>query len=338
MIVTSKNFVLKLEEILIDDLPTERYNDSENIVLELIRTWHSGKKKFTHYTSGSTGRPKKIVISREQIEISAKSTLSFIDPSNEISNVLLCLDPSNIGGAMVVYRALIYDHDLSIIEPTSNVMSALNQDQSYDLTSMVPMQFRNLTKKDLARFKIVLIGGAPMPVDETEYGTKVYSTFGMTETVSHIALRQLSEEVFTTTGDTVVDISKRNTLRIKGSITDNKWLETNDIVEIQSNTTFKWFGRADYIINSGGVKINPEKVEEQLVDQIKNEFIAASLPDDNLGRKLVLLINGEAQELDFSVLEKYHHPKEVFFNQKIFKTSNNKIDRKKTQEHFESTI
>lgn len=338
MIVNSKNFVLKLEEILIDDLPTERYNESENIVLELIRSWHSGQKYFTHYTSGSTGRPKKIVISREKIQISAKSTLSAIDPNSKIKNALLCLNPLNIGGAMVVYRSLLYDHDLTIIEPSSNVMSALDKDRIYDLTSMVPMQYRNLSNDDLTRFKNILIGGAPMSVDKTVLNTNVYSTYGMTETVSHIALRKLSEEVFMTIGDTVVDINEKKTLKIKGSITDNQWLETNDIVDIQSDKTFKWLGRADFVINSGGIKINPEMVEAQLENQIKHAFIATSLPDDNLGRKLVLLIEGDNQTLDFSELDKYHQPKEVFFNQKIFKTANNKIDRLKTQEHFESTL
>ncbi|WP_424960976.1 AMP-binding protein [Ekhidna sp.] len=306
--------------------------------MELIRSWHSGQRYFTHYTSGSTGRPKKIVIGRDKIEISAKSTLSAIDPNRKIKNALLCLNPLNIGGAMVVYRSLLYNLDLTIIEPSTTIMDAMDKDLIYDLTSMVPMQYRGLSKNDLTRFRNILIGGAPMAVEKRVLNSNIYSTYGMTETVSHIALRKLSEEAFTTIGDTVVDISEKKTLKIKGSITDNQWLETNDIVDIQSDRTFKWLGRVDFVINSGGIKINPEMIEAQLEDQIKQEFIATSLPDDTLGRRLVLLIEGDNQMLDFSTLEKYHQPKEVFFNQKIFKTANNKIDRKKTQEHFESTL
>ena len=337
MIVSSKNFVLKLEEILKDDLPTERYNESENIVLELIQRWHSGQKQFTHYTSGSTGRPKKISISREKIEISAESTLSTIDPDGKIKKVLLCLNPSNIGGAMVVYRALIYDHDITIVEPTSDLKGVVNE-EIFDLTSMVPMQFANLTKQETNRFRNILIGGAPMPLKNIKYESNVYSTFGMTETVSHIALRKLCDDFYTTTGDTIVDITEQNTLKIRGSITDNKWIVTNDVVEILSKTSFKWLGRADFVINSGGIKIHPEMIEAQLEKQITSEFIATSLPDEKLGRKLILLINSDPQKLDFSILEKYHQPKEVFFNQKIFKTSNNKIDRRKTQAHFEASL
>jgi len=338
VIVTSKNFVLKLEEILKDNLPTERYNEHENIVLGMIRDWHSEQKNFTHYTSGSTGRPKKVKISREKIELSAKSTLEYIDADNEIKTSLLCLDPRHIGGAMVVYRALVYGHDLAIIEPTSSLKQALNDDQNYDLASMVPMQFKGLGMDELSKVKHILIGGAPIAVDKREYKPNVFATFGMTETVSHIALRRISEESFTTTGDTQVAVSTNGTLKIHGSITDNKWLETNDVVEVYSSTSFKWLGRADFMINSGGIKINPEYVEAQLMDQIAGEFMAGSIPDDKFGRKLILLIAGDRQSLDFSSLEKYHRPKEVFFNQKIIKTPGNKIDRLKTQELFETSL
>ena len=338
MIVTSKNFDLKLEEILIDNLPTEKYNESENIVLELIRKWHSGQKYFTHYTSGSTGRPKKIIISREKIELSAKSTLAFIDPNNDIKSSLLCLNPSNIGGAMVVYRALIFDHNLTIVEPTSNLQPLLNEDLYFDLASMVPMQFKNLSQVAISKFGTILIGGAHMPADTTSYNSNIYVTFGMTETVSHIALRHINKELFTTTGDTEVAVKSNQTLKIKGGITDYKWLNTNDIVEIYSNRSFKWLGRADFIINSGGIKINPEMIEARLLSQIKCDFMATSLPDDILGRKLVLLIEGDSQKLDFSSLGRHHQPKEVFFKQKIFRTKSNKLDRLKTQQYFESLL
>ncbi|WP_420578412.1 AMP-binding protein [Ekhidna sp.] len=306
--------------------------------MELIRKWHSGQKYFTHYTSGSTGRPKKIIISREKIELSVKSTLAFIDPKNAIKSSLLCLSPANIGGAMVVYRAIIFDHDLKIIEPTSNLQQAFKKGQYFDLASMVPLQFKNLSKKDISRFGTILIGGAHMPADMTNYDSNIYATFGMTETVSHIALRHINEELFITTGDTEVAATSDQTLKIKGSITGNKWLITNDIVKIHSNKQFKWIGRADFIINSGGIKINPEMIEAQLMSQIKCDFMAASLPDDKLGRKLVLLIEGGDQKLDFTSLGKYHQPREVFFNQQIFKTKTNKIDRLKTQQYFESLL
>ncbi|WP_462249805.1 AMP-binding protein [Ekhidna sp.] len=337
MIIRSNNFVLKLEEILKDSLPTERYNEHENIVLNIIRSWFSNAKSFTHHSSGSTGRPKKIEISREKIEISTKATLDFIDPDNAVRSSLLCLDPSHIGGAMVVYRAMIANHDLYIIEPTSNIISIIGA-SSFDLVSMVPLQFKALTNSQIDQFGKILIGGAPMDSKNVKTSATIYSTFGMTETVSHIALRSLSEDVFTTTGDTIVRINQDDTLEIKGSITDAKWLKTNDIVEVINQKTFKWIGRKDFIINTGGIKVNPEEIEQVLNDQMNDDFIICSLLDSSLNRKIILVSSGPEKELDFSNLKKYHVPKELYFDQVIFKTPSGKLDRLKTQKVLEDSL
>ena len=337
MIVTSNNFELKLEEIE-KDLPTKKYHEHENIVLNLISGWFSKQKYFQHQTSGSTGRPKKIEISREQIEISARATMDFLDPEGSIRTSLLCLAPRFIGGAMVVYRALIFNHDLHIAEPSSNLNSLLDSDQTYDLVSMVPMQFQQLSPSSIHKFKNVLIGGAPMPVDQTNYDTNIYSTYGMTETVSHIALRRLDEDRFKTVGDAIVQLSEQGTLQIRGVITGGQWIQTNDIAEVLDERTFKWLGRADFVINSGGIKIHPEQVESQLIDQLDGDFMATSIPDDRFGEKLILLIAEDDRPLDFSSITPYHRPKEVYFNQTIFKTAGNKMDRNKTHEHFLSNL
>ncbi len=336
MIIKSKNFVLKLEEILKDDLPTERYNEYEKNVLRLIQSWHSSVQNFSHHTSGSTGRPKKIEISRDKIEISASATMAAIDPLGSIKHSFLCLNPLFIGGAMVVYRALIFDHDLTLLEPANELQFQLD-DQPFDLVSLAPLQFYKLPKKQIDAFKVVLIGGAPMAVLDTPYESKVFSTFGMTETVSHIALREIASEIFETTGDTIIGLTDDQTLKIKGSITDHKWLKTNDIVDMIDARSFKWIGRADFIINSGGIKINPEYVEKLLKEQFDGDIMIAYLPDKNLGKKAVLLSDGNTQNVNFSTLPKYHKPKDVFFNQVIFKTENGKIDRLKTQSQFEKT-
>lgn len=334
MIIKAKNFVLKLEEILKEDLPTERYNEYEKNVLGLIQSWKSSIHDFTHHTSGSTGRPKKIEISRDKIEISARATMRAIDPKGSIKHSLLCLNPQFIGGAMVVYRALIFEHDLTILEPSSDLQNSLDG-SSFDLVSLAPIQFNKLSKTHIDRFKVVLIGGAPMPVLNTDFKSNVYSTFGMTETVSHIALRKIDEQSFKTTGDTIVSVDDDRSLKIKGSITDGKWLGTNDIVDIIDNKTFNWIGRKDFVINSGGIKINPEYVEGMIKNQFENEIMIGYLPDKKFGQKVVLLSESEPQEINFSSLSKYYIPKELFFNQPIFKTPNGKVDRLKTQSYFE---
>lgn len=338
MIIRSKNFVLKLEEILKEELPTERYNEHEKFVLKIIRDWHSNASSFAHQTSGSTGRPKKINISRDKIEISSKSTLSFIDPEGKVKSALLCLNPLHIGGAMVIYRGLIYNHDITIVDPTSFPLHEFAT-ETFDLVSLVPLQFKKLKKEQLDLFGTILIGGASVEKQEVGSKARIYSTFGMTETVSHIALRAIENDEFTTTGDTVIACDDEGALMIKGSITDHQWLITNDLVSVTSDKSFKWIGRRDFIINSGGIKINPENIEQQLSSQIIGaEFMVGSLPDDRLGRRIVLISNGDEVELDFSGLDRYHQPKASYFNQSIYKTTSGKIDRLKTQRKFEESV
>lgn len=337
MIIRSNNFVLKLEEILKDKLPTERYNEQEIIVLKIIREWFSNAKFFYHQTSGSTGRPKKLKIGRDKIEISTKATLDLIDPRRAIKTSLLCLDPKHIGGAMVVYRALIAKQDLTLVLPSSNLMKQIGND-CFDLVSMVPMQFQKLTESQMNRFSTILIGGAPIQSMNPNSTAKIYSTFGMTETVSHIALKAIDEDVYHTTGDTVVSQDGNDILSIKGSITEDKWLKTNDVVSVQSDNSFKWIGRRDFIVNSGGIKINPEEIELMLMDKVEGELMIGSLPDEQLGHKLILITNGDKQNIDFSAIEKYKVPKACYFNQKIIKTVSGKIDRLKTQLSFEASL
>ena len=337
MIIKSKNFVLKLEEILKDELPTERYNEYENFVLKIIRSWYSEAQYFHHQTSGSTGRPAKIKISREKIKISTVATMNAIDPHKSMKTSLLCLDPTHIGGAMVVYRSLISGFDLTIREPTSE--SILNDNHEYfDLVSMVPLQFKKLSTKQMNQFGTILIGGAPLAIEKVDSKANIYATFGMTETVSHIALRKIDEPLFRTTGDNEISVDENQILKIKGSVTDYKWLITNDIVKMNSGSSFEWIGRKDFIINSGGIKVNPEELERLLEKVIDDEFIISSLPDEKLNEKVILISGGPEREIDFSLLEKYHRPKACFFNQTIVKTASGKTDRLKTRKKLEETL
>ena len=338
MIVRSKNFRLKLAEILKDELPLDSYNETEVATLKLIQSWYGNKASFTHQTSGSTGFPKAIEISRDKVLMSAKATLSAIDPDGKIKTSLLCLSPSHIGGAMVVYRAIIYDHDLTIVSPSSNPLKEMDATESFDLASLVPIQFKEMKPYEFERFRTILIGGAPMPVMAHEASSRIYATYGMTETVSHIALRKLEEDWFVTTGDTVVEAHKDHTLMIKGPITDHEWLHTHDIAEVKSNSTFRWIGRKDFIINSGGIKVNPEQIELQLKEQISGDFVISWIPDSNLGQQVVLIANGEEMPLDMHGIDPYHQPKRCFWNRTVMRTASGKVDRLGTQKLLLNSI
>lgn len=269
-----------------------------------------------------------------QIQYSASATMNFVDPENRFKTSLLALNASFIGGAMVVLRALIYGMDLTVVSPAEDIMKEIEENVFFDLVSLVPMQFNALEKTQINQFNTILVGGAPLDLSLEEFDASVYSTYGMTETVSHIALRKINEELFKTTGDTEICQNDDSTLSLRGSISNHKWIKTNDIIEYHSKDSFKWLGRKDFVINSGGIKLNPESVEKKLRPFISCAFVMIGIPDEHLGTKAILLAEGCSEEIDFSSLDRYEKPKEVFFSQKLVRTMSGKLDRKKTRELF----
>lgn len=182
-----------------------------------------------------------------------------------------------------------------------------------------------------------MVGGAA--VDNSlrdlikRYELPVFETYGMTETVSHIALKDLrtNDECFTTLEGVNIKQNKAGCLKIQSPSTLNKWVETNDIVEILSVKTFILKGRKDNIINSGGVKIQLEEVERLIKEQNPEmgDFFCYGVKDKTLGQKLVLVTENELVNPVFN-LPKYHTPKAVLYIDKILRTPSGKIDKRKT--------
>ncbi|MEQ8470424.1 MAG: AMP-binding protein [Marinoscillum sp.] len=320
-------------------------NDHESRTLNLINIWINNPDHVSIKTSGSTGKPKVISLSSEVISYSASRSLEFIDPNNEYSSALLCLNPEHIGGLMVIIRALLRNLDLTIISPSSKL--DLLPSGKYDLVSMVPLQLKSLLEQNpnkLQQFKTILLGGGPIELHDEKMiqkspSIKVYHTYGMTETASHIALRNISngEQSFTTLGDVKIDMDDRDCLKIKGTVTNHRWLQTNDVVKIIDQSRFEWIGRADFVINSGGIKIHPEMIEASLESQIKLPFFVAGLKDDRLGERLVLLVESDKElMIDFSRLGTYEKPKEIIFLPNFSFTPTGKLDRKKTLQSIKS--
>lgn len=322
----------------------ENISDDEKKVIKVITAWQEETLYFDLTTSGSTGNPATIQLQRERLLYSAKSSLQFLDPNSSFGNTLLCINPAFVGGLMVIVRALIADLDISVISPASKFES-LPPDQNYDLTSMVPIQLQYLldhAPEKLNQFNTILIGGAPLPqayVQKLSNHTKlrVFQTYGMTETASHIALKNLSknQKTYNTLGDVLLETDERQCLRLKGTITDNEWIQTNDIVRLISSNEFEWLGRADFVINSGGIKIHPEILEEQLSSQIKFPFFVAGIEDSRLGERAVLLIETKSDyvpTIDFSKIDRYKRPKEIHCLSNFKYTESGKINRIKTLE------
>ena len=317
----------------------------EKKVIKVVTDWLSNTTEFNLTTSGSTGKPSNILLQREQLIYSAQTSLDYLNREKSIQTTLLCINPDFIGGKMVIIRAIMAELDLTVI-PASSQLVELPADKVYDLTSMVPMQLQYLLEQEpdkLTQFRTILIGGAPLAKKYEKMildyrHLKVYQTYGMTETASHVALRSLSdkEAFYHTLGDLEIATDSRNCLRIKGTITQHEWIQTNDVVEIVSDNQFVWKGRADFIINSGGIKIHPEILEQQLSERIKFPFFVCGIKDDRLGERAVLIIeSNEPSEISFDGLDRYKRPKEVHFINRFAYTENGKINRQKTLELLE---
>ena len=336
MIVRFAKCELKIDQIKKDDISEKKFMDHELVVIRLIKKWLANDSKFQFNTSGSTGLSKVIYIDRKTIEYSCNATLTKLDPNRTFRSSLLCLNPEMIGGAMVVFRALTRELDLTVIPPTSDPFNQIG-DRFFDLVSVVPLQLSSASEKHIDQFHTILVGGANLHEQSIKTKARIFSTFGMTETVSHFALREMNNSSYDCIGDTTLLKRADNHLELIGTLTNNEPLLTNDLIEYISSTSFKWLGRSDFVINTGGVKINPEQVEQKLAVQLRTNYMVSSIPDERLGNKLVLLIEGTQEDItvDFSILDKYEKPKEMFFIEQFAYTPSNKIDRLKTRDLLE---
>ncbi len=309
-----------------------------------ILEWLNGSTKIDVKTSGSTGTPKTIAIQKKQMVNSAIATGTFFN-LKEGDTALLCLSAEYIAGKMMLVRAMVLGLAIDTIDPSALPL-ALNS-QTYDFCAMVPLQLQKVLQQ-LHQFKTLIVGGAPMLQSLLsvlkDSSTNVYATYGMTETVTHIALKQISgvkdqqsqilNDVFIALPNVTYTQDERNCLIIDAPNVADNLVVTNDVVELLSNTSFKWLGRFDNIINSGGVKLNPEIIEQKLSKIITTRFFVAGVADDRLGQRLILIVEGNQnakallQKLNAeSTLSRFEFPKKVYTLPKFMETKTGKILR-----------
>ena len=299
--------------------------------------WLDNSKTVLVNTSGSTGKPKQIQLQKSYMVNSALATGSFFNLKAGDS-ALLCLPSGFIAGKMMLVRAMVLGLELDYVVPTSSPLD--KNSKNYDFAAMVPLQAKNSIKKLMTIDKLI-IGGAPINTELEnklkELKTSVFETYGMTETITHIAVKKLGDSYFKTLPDITLKKDDRDCLIIHAPKINKEEVVTNDIVDVISSKEFKWLGRYDSIINSGGIKLIPEQIEAKLASVVENRFFIAGIKDKTLGQKLVLIVEGSSDSK--SILEKikenmalegYEIPKVVFSLPQFSTTSNGKIKRKET--------
>ncbi len=313
---------------------------------DFIESWISETKSIKVKTSGSTGSPKWIEIEKEKMIRSALNTGEFLGLQKNDKS-LLCLPVEYIAGKMMVIRSFVLGLNLMPVEPSGNPLEKINE--SFDFAAMIPMQVHTIfeTSKGIEKLNIIknlIIGGGEINFELKEkieqLKNNTFHTYGMTETITHVAMKRLNgsekSNLFKALPNVKFGKDKRGCLVIHSPNLSGKEIVTNDLVELANETEFDYKGRIDNVINSGGIKIMPEAVEEKLEPYLKNRFIIAGIADEKLGSKVVLLVEGsELKEDELGVMYKksglsdYEVPKQVFTVSRFPETATGKIIREK---------
>ena len=327
-------------------------NEFEEKVISFLEDWFSHSETVSVQTSGSTGIPKVFEIEKKRMLSSAKMTCDFLG-LKEGDTALLCLPVQYISGKMMLVRAI--ERKLKVI--ISVPSSAPEISENVEFCAMTPLQVQNSLDK-IHFIKNLIIGGAAVSeklkneisttLQFSNSPTRIFETYGMSETLSHIALKQVfpvQEDYFTIFNDVEISVDERNCLKIFAPKLNPEILQTNDIVELMhfdsaqcEKKQFRFLGRFDNVINSGGVKIFAEELENLVKKHIDKDLVFLGKPDETLGEKLILVIEDASTPLSMTEIKskiynlefpsKFHIPKEVLFLEKFPRAENGKVLRK----------
>lgn len=322
-------------------------------IADFLAEWFDGSDTLQVHTSGSTGTPKQLRVEKQRMMNSAMLTLSFLHLREE-DTAMLCMPLQYIAGKMVVVRTLVGGLNLIPVAPCGHPMQSLSQVPVF--SAMIPMQVFNSLQvpeeaEKLSRIRHLIIGGGA--VDE-ELGKQlhpfphaIWSTYGMTETLSHIALRRLNgpeaSEWYTPFSNVSLTLSADQTLIIDAPLVSPIRLVTNDIVEFNPQGQFRILGRKDNTINTGGVKVQIEQVEARLKPLLPFAFQITAAPDSKFGERIVLLIQSENPVTEkklheaFRQLPPYWRPKQIICLPQLPLTGSGKPDRATARKIASST-
>lgn len=336
------HIVLNGQKVAVDGLfqkATPR-TEWETEFYTFLKEWYSESKLISVQSSGSTGTPKKIQLKKDFIAASALRTIEFFKLQANDS-VLHCLPSKYIAGKLMVVRAIIAKLNLILIDPASDFKFSVKH--SFRFAAMVPTQVSKFIDSKNLHIEQLLIGGdaiSPSLENRLQHiGTSCYSSYGMTETATHIAIRKLNgtdaDSYYRCLPGISVDLSENNCLRIDMSDVEGSTLQTTDIAQLTNETRFRILGRADNIIISGGIKFSPEIIEQKLLDKINFPFMVSSEPHETLGKQLILLLETEYDtELEKQMelileakLDKFERPRRISFTKNLKRTPTGKLKR-----------
>lgn len=314
---------------------------------EFLAEWHNDSPTVLVHTSGSTGQPKPMLVEKHRMLASARRTNDFLG-LKQGDTALLCMSLDYIAGKMMVVRALERGLRLITVEPSGHPMATqTGQFPCVDFAAMVPLQVYNSLqvpeeRERLRQVRQLIIGGGA--IDEAlaaalkDFPHQVWSTYGMTETLSHIALRQLNgpeaTEWYTPFPSVELSLSDEGCLIIHAPEVCPQTLITNDIAELRADGRFRILGRKDNTICSGGIKIQAEQLERQLSGHLRVPYLITCRPDEKFGEVVVLLTEGsidEAREVCQRILPRYHQPRHYVHVDHIPQTETGKPARQQAK-------
>jgi o-succinylbenzoate---CoA ligase len=353
--MNSDRIIINNQSLTVEELKQQfKYGSTpewKSRIYNFIIDWFNNDDFILQKTSGSTGIPKEMPLKKSAMISSAKTTINYfnLQPGD---TAWLCLPVEYIAGKMMIVRSIVGKLNLLITEP---VGLPIIPAEKVNFASMVPMQVKRLIDEnaDFNKIDKLIIGGAS--IDYSLHNSlqtipvEVYATYGMTETCSHIALQRINgnnpEEHFKVLEGITVGLNNSNCLMINAPSLSPNPIETTDLAEIISPTEFKWLGRADNVINSGGIKISPEELEAIITPLIGTECIISSKKDHLLGSRIVLVIEENPSDRNTesmleeisSITGKHKAPKEVLFIDKFPLNESMKIDRKAIEQLISQT-
>ncbi|MFA9392283.1 MAG: AMP-binding protein [Prolixibacteraceae bacterium] len=324
-------------------LISENLSNWEQNIYKFISNWFDESDFILQQTSGSTGMPKEIRLKKSAMSTSALKTINFFNlKENDV--VWLCLPIQYIAGKMMVVRAIVGQLNLLLTQPEGKPQLP---DQHIEFTAMVPLQLQKLIEagSNFESIQKLIVGGAAVDSNLIrkiqQLPTAVYATYGMTETCSHIALQKLNgpiaDKQFKLLDGISISKNSKNCLMIKAPELLSESIETTDVVEIISDREFRIIGRVDHIINSGGLKISPENLENEISKIINRTCLILPENDDILGQRVVLVLEKSSgktwseKNLDQikQAVGKHRTPKRVYFIDEFPLNQSMKIDRNK---------